>query len=376
MASGFASEVLALFLELAEVPSPPGEERGVADRVLAYLRGLGLDAREDAAGATVGSTAGNIHARIEPAGSSKGVPLLLCAHLDTVVPGGPIEPAVHDGVVRNAGGTILGADNKAAVAAMLDAMRLLLAEQRPHSGVELLFTVREETGCQGASAFDDRALTAEAAFVYDMEGEIGDVVVAAPYARTIDTLFKGRSAHAGLNPEEGRSAIVAAAKAIGELRLGRVDHETTANVGTVKGGVARNIVPERCEVVAEARSLDPTKLDELVAEMLECFAFGASLCECELETQVTKHYDGYRHAENVLPLSLARDALENSGFAYRPVEANGGADANVFNARGLATVNLANGMQHIHSPQEQISVEDLEAMVGVTLELVEAARRV
>lgn len=374
--SSFASEALGLFLELAEIPSPPGEERAVADRIHEYLDGLGLEAREDEAGREVGSTAGNIFARLEPEGDDGGVPILFCAHMDTVVPTGAIEPTVEDGVVRNAGGTILGADNKAAIAAMLDAARLLLAERRPHGGVEFLFTVREETGCQGAAAVDDELLSAEVAFVYDMEGSVGDVVIAAPHARTIDAVFKGRPAHAAINPEEGRSAIVAASRAIGELRLGRLDHETTANVGTVKGGVARNVVPERCEVVAEARSLDPEKLDALVAEVLECFAFGASVCDCELETQVTQNYAGYRHSADALCISLARDALERSGHTFRPIESNGGADANVLNARGLATANLANGMQFIHSPQEQISTDDLEAMVGVTLGLVDAARRV
>ncbi len=373
--SSFASEALGLFLELAEVPSPPGEERAVADRVLQYLVGLGLDAYEDEAGGEVGSTAGNIHAKLEPEGDGGGIPVLFCAHMDTVVPAGVIEPTIEDGVVRNAGGTILGADNKAAIAAMLDAARLLLSERRPHGGVEFLFTVREETGCQGVTAVDEKLLSAEVAFVYDMEGPIGDVVIAAPHARTVDAVFKGRSAHAAINPEEGRSAIVAASRAIGELRLGRLDPETTANVGTVKGGVARNVVPERCEVVAEARSLDPEKLDALVAEMLECFAFGASVCECELETQVTQNYAGYRHSSDALCVSLARDALERSGYPFRPIESNGGADANVLNARGIATANLANGMQFIHSPQEQISTEDLESMVGVTLGLVDAARR-
>ena len=365
-------DVLALFLELAAVPSPPGSERAVADKVVHYLRDLGLGVVEDGAGPLVSSSSGNILARIEPTGG--GLPIFLCAHLDTVAPAGPIQPVVTDGVVRNAARTILGADNKASVAAMLEAARILLVERRPHAGVELLFTVREETGCEGAAAFDQSGLAAKLGFVYDYEGPIGQIVLAAPYQRTIDALFKGRAAHAGIAPEEGRSAILAAARGIADLRLGRIDEETTANVGTIDGGVARNVVPDRCRVVAEARSREERKLEELVAEMIDCLSFAAAVTECEVETQVASKYAGYRLRPDALPVRLAGVALERAGFTVRTVESNGGADANIFNGRGLPCVNLANGMARIHSAEEQIAVADLEAMVTVTLELIEAAR--
>ena len=371
--ASWASDVLSLFLELAAVPSPSGEERAVADRVGSYLRDLGLAVEEDDAGPRVGSSAGNLLARLEPTNEHGGFPILLCAHLDTVAPSGPVEPVVEEGVVRNAAGTILGADDKAAVAAMLEGVRLLLAERRPHAGVELLFTVREETGLEGAAAFGGE-LAARAGFVYDYEGPVGEIVVAAPSARMLDVLFKGRAAHAGISPEEGRSAVVAAARAIADLRLGRLDEETTANVGVIEGGSARNVVPDRCRVLAEARSRDERKLDELVGEMLDCFAFAAGVAECEVEVQVEEKYRAYRLGSDDLPVRLARQALRRAGFVPRTVEANGGADANVFNARGLPSVNLANGMLRIHSPDEAVAVADLEAMVGVTLGLVEAAR--
>ena len=374
MQPSLAPDVLALFLELAAAPSPPGSERVVADKVVRYLRDLGLGVVEDGAGPLVSSSSGNILARIEPTEGEGGLPIFLCAHLDTVVPAGPIDPVVTDGIVRNGAGTILGADNKASVAAILEAARLLLVERRPHAGVELLFTVREETGCEGAAAFDQSALAAELGFVYDFEGPIGQVVLAAPYQRTIDALFKGRAAHAGIAPEEGRSAILAAARAIADLRLGRIDEETTANVGTIEGGAARNVVPDRCRVVAEARSRDERKLEELVGEMIDSLSFAAAVTECEVETQVGSKYAGYRLRPDALPVRLAATALERAGFTMRTVESNGGADANVFNARGLPCVNLANGMARIHSPEELIAVADLEAMVAVTLELVEAAR--
>jgi tripeptide aminopeptidase len=365
-------DVLELFVELASIPSPPGRERRVADRVGAYLTDLGLEVDEDDAGAQIGSDAGNLYCRLEP--TAPGTPLLLCAHLDTVEPSGPIEPVVEDGVVRNAGGTILGADNKAAVVAILEGARRLLAERRPHPGVELVFTAKEEVGLRGAGAFDRSRLAAEVGYVYDQAGPIGEVVLGAPHAATLDLRFHGRAAHSGIAPEEGRSAIAAAARAIADLRLGRIDEESTANVGLIEGGTARNVVPEWCTVTAEARSHDERKLADLVQEMLDAAAFAAGVAECELEAEVTPGYRGYRFRPADRAVRLACTALERTGYRPRFMLSGGGADANVFNERGLPCVNLANGMTDIHTPDEHIAVEDLHGMVEVTLALADAAR--
>jgi len=369
-----ASDVLSLFTELAAIPSPSGKELPVAERVTKELRDLGLDVDIDDSGSRVGSDTGNLFTRLEPNGGSGGTPIFFCAHLDTVVPTAPIEPVVEDGIVRNSAGTILGADNKAAVAAMLEAVRRILLEGRPHAGVELVFTTREESGCQGAKAFDAGRLRARAGFVYDHAAPIGDVVIAAPHQRRIDVRFLGRAAHAGINPEDGRSAIHAAARAIADLRLGRLDEETTANVGVIAGGTARNVVPERCSFEVDTRSRNEGKLLELVEEMLATFAFAAAISDCEVETVVDELYRGYRLSMDDPALRLAFAGLEAAGFAPRGVEVGGGADANIFNAQGVPCVVLANGMAHIHSPDEQIAVADLEAMVGVTLAIVDSAR--
>jgi tripeptide aminopeptidase len=367
------SRAVALFLELAAIPSPPGEERAAADRVLAELEELGLEVEEDDAGAAIGSTMGNLLARLP--GRGEGTPIFLCAHLDTVPPEGPLEPVVgEDGFVRNAAGTILGADNKAAVVAMLEAARRIVEDGLPHAGVELLFTPKEEVGLLGAGAFDHTKLEAELGFVYDQAAAIGEVIMGAPSQRSLLVRFHGRPAHSGMVPEEGRSAIAAAARAIADLRLGRIDHETTANVGLISGGSARNIVPEWCELEAEARSHDARKLADLVQEMLEAFAFAASTAECTVETEVSETYQGYRFREPDPVVQLARAALERCGFEFRPALTGGGADANVFNARGLPCLVLANGMTDIHTADERIAVADLDAMVEVTLALVDAAR--
>jgi tripeptide aminopeptidase len=367
------SDVVSLFTELAAIPSPPGDEREVADRVAAYMRDLGLDVSEDDAGTRIGSNAGNLYARIEATNGS-GTPLFFCAHLDTVPPEAGIEPVLEEGVIRNTAGTILGADNKAAVAVMLEAARRLLSENRPHGGVELLFTPKEEVGLLGAAEFDQERLAARIGYVYDQAAPIGEVILGAPYSHSMEVRFHGRAAHAGMYPEDGRSAIAAAAKAVADFKLGRVDEESSANVGVISGGTAGNIVPEWCSFIAEARSHDPQKLADLVREMLETVTFAAGLEECEVETEVHKSYNGYRFKRDELAVRLAHSALERSGFEPTFKLSGGAADANVFNERGLACVNLANGMAEIHTPDEHITVSDLERMVDVTLALVDVAR--
>ena len=364
-------EVLDLFTELAAVPSPPGEERAVADLVLGYLRDCGLAADEDGAGPGIESTMGNVYARLEP--TAEGEPLFLCAHLDTVPPTAGIDPVVEEGVVRNAAGTILGADDKAAVAAMLEGTRRILAEGRPHAGIELLFTPKEEVGLIGAYAFDHTRLRARIGYVYDQAAPIGHVILGAPYSQSLEVTFHGRAAHSGMHPEDGRSAIAAAARAISELRLGRVDEDSTANVGTITGGTATNIVPEWCTFVAEARSHDERKLADLIQEMQDAITFAAGVAECDVETRARKSYRGYRFAKSDRAVALAAAALQRCGHEVTYELSGGAADANVFNERGLECVNLANGMADIHTPDEHIAVADLEAMVDVTLALVDAA---
>ncbi len=358
------SEAVDLFLELAALPTPPGDEQAAADLVSRYLQGLGLEPDED--------SFGNVYARIGP--TAEGTPLFFCAHLDTVPPNGELRPVVADGVIRNAGGTILGGDNKAAIAQMLEGVRRVLVENIPHAGIELLFTRQEEIGLNGAAAFDHTRLSARLGFVYDQEGPIGEIILGAPFAQGLEITFLGRAAHAGMSPEEGRSAIQAAAKAIADMRLGRVDEETTANVGVISGGTAGNIVPDRCSFMAEARCHDERKLGELVQEMLDVCAFAASEAECEMQSESRKSYRGYRFGKSEEVVQLAAGVLERCGHEVRYALSGGAADANVFNERGLRCINMTHGVYDFHSPDERIAVTDLEAMVDVTVALVEAAR--
>jgi tripeptide aminopeptidase len=341
--------------------------------VLAELAEIGLTADEDGIGPSIGSTMGNIFCRL-PGRREEGTPLFLCAHLDTVPPEGAIEPVVEEGVVRNAAGTILGADDKSAVAVMLAAARRIVEEDVAHGGVELLFTPKEEVGLRGAYAFDHTRLEAELGYVYDQAAPIGEIILGAPSAKSIVARFHGRAAHAGMYPEEGRSAILAAARAIADMRLGRIDDRSSANVGTIEGGVARNIVPEWCTINAEARSRDPATVAELVQEMLDAIAFAASVSDCTVETEVEHTYTAYTFDRDAPAVTLAAEGLRRAGYEPSTAYSGGAADANVFNERGLPCVNLANGMVDIHTADERIAVEDLESMVDVTLAIVAAAR--
>jgi tripeptide aminopeptidase len=367
------SPLVDLFLELCAIPSPPGEERLVADRVGRELDRLGLEWHEDDAASRLGSSTGNLVCRL-PATVEGGVPVLFCAHLDTVPLEGPLEPVIDDGVVRNAGGTILGADDKSAVVAMLEAVRHVVSEGQDHAGIELVFTPKEEIGLLGATALDVSQLEARAGFVYDQAAPIGEIVVGAPSAQELVLRFHGRAAHAGMYPEEGRSAILAAARALVDMPLGRIDESTSANVGLARGGTARNIVPEWCELQAEVRSHDLSRVGEVVQQLVDASAYAAAVSDCTLETAIEPKYRGYRLRPDALPVRLAEEGLRRGGVEPRHVLSGGAADANVFNERGLQCVNLANGMVDIHTPDERIAVEDLELMVEITLGIVAAAR--
>ncbi len=374
MQQALTSPLVDLFVELCALPSPSGKERAVTDRVIVCLTELGLEWDEDDAASRLDGDAGNVYCRIQPTNGAGGTPIFLCAHTDTVPPEAALDPVVgEDGVVRNAAGTILGSDNKAAVVVMLEAVRRLFGEGREHAGIELLFTPQEEMSLRGAGAFDHTRLVATTGYVYDQGAPIGEIVLGSPHGRLLDFRFHGTAAHAGMHPEDGRSAIAAASRAIADFRLGRVDEETSANVGVISGGTARNVVPEWCSFTAEVRSHDESKAIELVREMLESAAFAASLVDCEVESEVRPSFPGYRFRESDAAVRLAATALARAGYKPSYALSGGGADANVFNARGLQCVNLANGMMEIHTPDEHIAVADLESMVEVTLALVDAA---
>lgn len=359
--------LVAQFVTLCEIESPSRSERRVADYVAAELRGLGFEVREDRSGAATGSDAGNLLSAIPgPQGSRT---ILLCAHLDTVPLEAPVEVVERNGGFENANPAILGADNKAAVAVFLAVARRLAAAGSP-VGVELLFTTCEEQGLAGARAFDRALVSADWGYVFDHATAVGELIVAAPTLYRIEAHFRGQAAHAGIRPEMGRSAVAAAARAVGALELGRLDPETTANVGRIEGGTATNVVAERCRVELEARSLDHERATRVAQAIVDTITEVAADLECDVETVVEEQFRGYRTARSAPQVAAAARALEAAGAEPRYVPSGGGSDANVFEARGLPCLNVANGTEGNHQPDERVTREALETMLDVALGIV------
>jgi tripeptide aminopeptidase len=354
-----------LFAELCRIPSPFGHERACADRVIGELRSIGVTAEED--------ETGNLLARI--AGRSDRM-ILLCAHLDTVENTAPIDPVLVDGGWENANDGILGADNKAALAVMLEAARRCAVEGSP-VGIELLFTVSEENALAGAKAFDASKLQSDFGYVYDHATPIGEVVVATPTYFHLEAEFHGKPAHAGIRPEDGRSAVLAAARAIAAMPHGRLDAETTANVGSVHGGVGgTNVVPERCRLAAEARSLDASRVEDVVAMMVDALHDAAADTETDVDVICEKLFTGYRVKPSAPELLAAEAALRGCGYEPRRIQTGGGSDANALHAAGVPCLCLANGTERNHEPGERVSVAALDGMLDVTLVLLEEAATV
>ncbi len=364
------------FAELCRIASPSGSERACAERVVAELRGLGVSTLEDDAGSRAGSECGNLLARI-PAGEGAASPaprMLLCAHLDTVPLLAPVEPVLVDGFWENANEGVLGADNKAAVAVML-----ALARHACRHGcaieLELLFTVCEETALAGSRAFDAGRLSSDFGYVFDHASPIGEVVVDSPTHFRIEADFRGAAAHAGIRPEQGRSAILAAARAISAMRIGRLDEQTTVNVGTIAGGSAMNVVPERCSLVAEVRSLDETQAEATVAEVVDRLHEAANLpeCECDVDIAVQRTFSGFHLTPSKRAVRVAEAALRRCGHEPVRIVSGGASDANALLVDGVEVVNLANGTERNHEPGERVSVTALEQMLDVALALLDEA---
>lgn len=370
-----ADPLVSLFLELARIPSPSGQERPVVDFLITRLRGLGLDVEEgDPLYEDSGLSAGNLYCRIP--GTVEGETIMLSAHTDTVAgdPEALPEPYVDGDTIRSGSRSVLGADDKGALASIVYAVETIVHQKIPHAGVELLLTVGEEGGLKGAKASTLEGFESTAGFCLDSTGPVGNVIVRSPSQKSVNAMFIGKSAHAGVVPEEGRSAIAAASKAIAAMQLGRLDEETTANIGIIRGGEAVNVVPDRCSIHGEARSHDHGKLVQQVTAMIEAINLAASQQDVDVEITVVDEFHGFDHSEGSLSVELAEAAIRKIGLTPERTSTGGGSDVNVFNLMGLECVNLSSGMEKVHTPEEYITVESLHQMHDLILALVEGAR--
>lgn len=358
------------FIELVQVDSETKFETEIAKVLKEKFTALGVHVVEDDTTSQTGHGAGNLICTLE-ATKNDVDPIYFTSHMDTVVPGKGIKPSIKDGYIVSDGTTILGADDKAGLAAMFEAIRVLKENQIPHGTIEFIITVGEESGLVGAKALDRSMITAKYGYALDSDGKVGDIVVAAPTQAKVRATIIGKTAHAGVAPEKGVSAITMAAKAIAKMPLGRIDEETTANIGRFEGGTQTNIVCDHVEILAEARSLVTEKMEAQVQKMKAAFESAAADMGGRAEVEITVMYPGFKFADGDHVVEVAKRAVAKIGRQSALQKSGGGSDANVIAGHGIPTVNLAVGYEEIHTTNEKMPVEELVKTAELIVAIVE-----
>lgn len=354
--------LLQAFLDLVRIDSPSRSESAVAKHCADVLEARGFDVRFDDTMSRTGADTGNL---IATRGGDSDRTLVLSAHMDCVEPCRGVEPVVVDGVISSAGETVLGADDKAGIAAIFEAVERLDESAGRVPGLKIILTVCEELGLHGAKALDPADVSGDLCLVLDADGEPGGIVVGAPTHYTFVASFIGTAAHAGVAPERGRSALVMASRAIAAMQLGRLDENTTANIGTVEGGVATNVVAASARVTGECRSLSADRADEVRVFMDQAMREAARAGGGRVEISWTKEYEGFLrdHADELVV--LVSDACRSVGLAPRTFTTGGGSDGNVFSSDGVPTLVLSCGMSNVHSTDETVRLGDIDAIASL-----------
>jgi len=360
--------LLNRLVEYVQIDSETRNEKVYADHMISILKKLGFEIVRDNAGEKIGSNTNNIIAKRK--GEKAGPSLALSAHLDTVTPGIGIEPVIEDGVIRSKGDTILGSDDKAGIAAIVEAIETAIEQQAPMGDLELLLTIAEEGGLNGSRNMDYSLVDSKYAFVFDSGGAPGEIMIQGPAQDKIEIVITGRPAHAGVCPEEGISAIQVAAHAIDQMKLLRIDEETTANIGIIKGGKATNIVCPEVTIQAEARSLKNEKLDIQTKHMVACFEDACKTYNADYRVDVERAYDAYLFEKNDPFLEYTRKHVEAAGLTPEEAASGGGSDTNVYNANGIKALNLGIGMSKCHTLEEFIKVEHLNQSAELVYQMI------
>lgn len=365
--------LLAEFMELVQVDSETKHEQEISKVLRKKFEDLGLEVTEDDSAERTGHGAGNMFAWLAASEGNENVPaLLFTSHMDTVSPGKGIKPRLDDdGYIRSDGTTILGADDKAGLAAMFEALRCMKEDGTPHGSIQFVITAGEESGLIGSRAMDGSLLRAKIGYALDSNGEIGAIAVAAPTNSRQYITIRGKAAHAGVNPEDGISAIQVASKAVSRMKLGRIDKETTANIGRFEGGGEVNIVTDSIKIYAEARSQVQEKMERQVESMREAVESACKENGAEFEFISNIIYPAYSYGDDDEVVQIAQSAIRSIGATPRTFASGGGSDANVFNGHGIPTVNLAVGYEDIHTTNERIKADDVVKVTELVLAIVQ-----
>jgi tripeptide aminopeptidase len=360
--------IVNAFCQYVQIASPTKSEGEFAKFITKELESLGLNVFVDGAGEIVGSDTGNVIAKLQ--GTVQGETILLSCHMDTVSPGVNIKPTIRDGVIYSDGTTVLGGDNKAGIAAIIEAIRIIKENDVPHGDIEIALSIFEEGGLHGAKNMDYSKIAAKRAFVLDSGGEPGQIIIQGPAQDKMDVKVIGKSAHAGVAPEEGISAIMVAAEAISKMNLLRIDEETTANIGVVQGGSVTNIVMPELTIQAEARSLDNDKLDKQSQHMVKCFEAAAEAFGAKVEIDLKRMYGAFKISEADPIVEVVKKACENLSLKPYTAASGGGSDTNIFNVNGITAVNLGIGEKKPHTLEEHLHIKDLVSTAELLVEII------
>ncbi|PYZ94384.1 hypothetical protein CR194_02300 [Salipaludibacillus keqinensis] len=361
------------FMELARVDSETRYERTIADVLTKKFKELGVEVKEDESAKVTGHGAGNLICTLQ--GTSKTDPIYFTSHMDTVVPGKGVSPFIEGGYIKTDGSTILGADDKAGLAAMFEGIKVLKEQKIEHGTIQFVITAGEESGLVGAKSLDPKDIKAKYGFALDSDGKVGNIIVAAPNQSKVRATVYGKTAHAGVAPEKGVSAITIASKAVANMPLGRIDEETTANIGRFEGGSQTNIVCDRVDILAEARSLIPEKMEAQTKAMKEAFESAATEMGGSVEVDIQVAYPGFKHEDGDHLVEVAKEAVKAIGREVTLKQSGGGSDANIIAGHGIPSINLGVGYENIHTTNEKIPVEELTKTAELVVSIIKQAAK-
>ncbi|MFW6030534.1 MAG: M20/M25/M40 family metallo-hydrolase [Halanaerobiales bacterium] len=365
------NNLIKKFIELVEIDSISKEERKMADNLKEELKKLGLEVKEDDTAKKINGNAGNLIAYLK--GNSSLPTIIFSAHMDRVEPGKGIETIIEDGYIYSKGETVLGGDDVIGIVSILELIRELKEKNIDYPNIIVVFSVAEEIGLLGAKNLDQSAIKeGDYAFVLDVDGEIGEVVNKAPSQKSFNAIIKGKTAHAGMEPEKGVNAIKIASHAISSINIGRIDEETTANIGVIRGGLASNIVPDLVELEGEVRSHKKVKLNSQINNMKKNIDKYVNKLNGEVNYKIEDIYENYFINEGEKIIEIAKKGAKMGNLNFKLKSSGGGSDANIFNLHGIDAINLAIGMENVHSSKERVKIDNLIKLKNYLLDIIKS----